>query len=112
VDVRESLLVGACIGAVLSGFVFAYVAPAISSPDPAPKQQAPLSRDRVKVILEGEFQLHHQDCIILSIWTSHDGNWTEFLKTYECGRGTIPSNPIPPDGGPSVNWEWEEYGMR
>ena len=83
---------------------------------PGPMQHQPLSRDQVHVILEGEFTLHHQDCILISIWTDRGWGWGKEMTTYECGRGLVPSNPVFPDAGAgagsTLDWEWEEYGMR
>lgn len=109
--VRNAVLLSVATTTLSLGIVLAML-PREPATDLGPQQHQPLSRDRIRVVLEGEFSLHHQDCILISIWTKPNESWVQYLQTYECGHGLIPDNPLPPDGGTTLDWEWEEYGAR
>ena len=106
---RDALLVGACIGAVIGAVLTFWLGP-YATPPLAPIHQPRLSKDQVQLVVEGEFTLHHQDCVLFSIYTHRNEDWEKRVTSYECGHGLIPSNPLPPDGGTSDDdWEWEEF---
>lgn len=73
----------------------------------------PATHYNVGVKVVAEFQLHGQECTLLSINTRPCFNCElqERATMVDCGHGLDPHNPLPPDGGAS-DWDYPRFGMR